>query len=98
MGWRGLPPVPMWLSWFGEPYRALVAEHLLGVGDGGRGLFVGLSDEPLPPAQWATGRCHRNSPTGIGRRTREPPTGRRDRTTPQFGDEAQIIPPLRLST
>ena len=26
--WQGLPPVPMWLSWFGGPYRELVAPHL----------------------------------------------------------------------
>jgi hypothetical protein len=26
--WQGLPPVPLWMSWFGEPYRDLVAEQL----------------------------------------------------------------------
>lgn len=26
--WQGLPPVPMWLSWYGDPYRELVAPHL----------------------------------------------------------------------
>jgi hypothetical protein len=28
-GWRGLPPVPTWLSWFGRPYRDLVDPHLI---------------------------------------------------------------------
>jgi hypothetical protein len=28
MLWQGLPPVPAWLSWYGEPYRELVAPHL----------------------------------------------------------------------
>ena len=42
----------MWLSWFGEPYRGLVAEHLLGADDDGRGrLFVRMSDEPRPAAE-----------------------------------------------
>jgi hypothetical protein len=26
--WQGLPPVPLWLSWYGGAYRDLVAEHL----------------------------------------------------------------------
>jgi len=26
--WHGLPRVPMWLSWFGEPYMDLVGPHL----------------------------------------------------------------------
>ena len=26
--WQGLSPVPLWLSWFGEPYRDLVGRHL----------------------------------------------------------------------
>jgi hypothetical protein len=26
--WQGLPPVPLWLSWYGSAYRDLVAEHL----------------------------------------------------------------------
>jgi hypothetical protein len=26
--WQGLPPVPMWLSWFGPEYRELVEPHL----------------------------------------------------------------------
>ena len=24
--WQGLPPVPVWLSWYGDPYRQLVTE------------------------------------------------------------------------
>jgi hypothetical protein len=31
MQWQGLPPVPVWLSWFGRPYRELVAPHLTDV-------------------------------------------------------------------
>ncbi|MGY2004978.1 hypothetical protein [Blastococcus sp. SYSU DS1024] len=27
-GWRGLPDHPVWLTWFGHPYTALVAPHL----------------------------------------------------------------------
>jgi hypothetical protein len=26
--WQGLPPVPVWLGWFGAPYRHLVVPHL----------------------------------------------------------------------
>lgn len=26
MLWQGLPPVPVWLTWYGDPYRKLVAE------------------------------------------------------------------------
>lgn len=28
MLWQGLPPVPVWVSWFGDPYRDLVAPYL----------------------------------------------------------------------
>jgi hypothetical protein len=28
--WQGLPPVPLWLSWYGDPYRALVNEAVRG--------------------------------------------------------------------
>lgn len=30
MSWQGLPPVPMWLSWYGGPYREMVAPHVTG--------------------------------------------------------------------
>jgi hypothetical protein len=26
--WQGLPPIPIWLSWYGGPYRELVAQSL----------------------------------------------------------------------
>ena len=50
--WRGLPPLPMWLSWFGPPYRDLVAPAL-----GARaethvdGITLRLGDLPQPPAK-----------------------------------------------
>jgi hypothetical protein len=28
--WQGLPPVPLWLSWYGGPYRALIGEAVRG--------------------------------------------------------------------
>ncbi len=28
--WQGLPPVPVWLSWYGEPYRELVSQAVHG--------------------------------------------------------------------
>lgn len=31
--WQGLPPVPVWLSWYGDPYRELVREALQGEAD-----------------------------------------------------------------
>jgi hypothetical protein len=27
--WQGLPPVPLWLSWYGPPYRELVTPHMV---------------------------------------------------------------------
>ena len=57
--WQGLPPVPVWLSWFGEPYRPLVADLLtqdslersISVAGPRAGLIrrlVDRSDAPLP--------------------------------------------------
>lgn len=47
-GWRGLPPVPVWLSWFGAPYRDLVAPHLNPDGFAGprRGLLRRRAERP----------------------------------------------------
>jgi hypothetical protein len=38
--WQGLPPVPVWLSWYGDPYRKLVQDA--------------LRAEPQPPAERKT--------------------------------------------
>jgi hypothetical protein len=88
----------MWLSWFGAPYRELVAEHLLGVGRLGDGLFVRLSDEPLPPSQLGEWPL---SPE-LTYRYRPPytrtPDGATQSNPPERGDEAAIIPPLRPPT
>jgi hypothetical protein len=46
MLWQGLPPVPVWLSWYGEPYRDLVRDPLR---DGlGPGTTVYRAREPRP--------------------------------------------------
>ena len=97
MGWRGLPPVPMWLSWFGEPYRELVAEHLLGGGAAREvegGIFVRMTDEPLPPSElgdWPLPPelTYRHRPPY----TRTPDGGIRS-NPPEHGDEAERIPSL----
>ncbi|HWK27785.1 MAG TPA: hypothetical protein VNS09_14575 [Solirubrobacter sp.] len=46
--WIGLPPVPMWLSWFGAPYRDLVASHLTEAALTARGMrrLLGRAQPP----------------------------------------------------
>jgi hypothetical protein len=59
MWWQGLPPVPVWLSWYGGPYRELVSKavHVGGspeeaeVEERESGIFVRLGPEPRPRPQ-----------------------------------------------
>lgn len=44
--WQGLPPVPVWLSWYGEPYRELVGEALRAEPEPSAGL-TGDDDDGL---------------------------------------------------
>ena len=49
--WFGIPPVPVWLSWFGRPYKPLVAPSLsskdsLVVKEEEDGIFVRLWEHP----------------------------------------------------
>jgi hypothetical protein len=49
--WFGIPPVPVWLSWFGRPYKPLVAPSLNDRGSPGvreeeGGIFVRLGEYP----------------------------------------------------
>jgi hypothetical protein len=49
--WFGILPAPTWLSWFGRPYKALVAPSLSGrdrsgIMEEGDGVFVRLGDYP----------------------------------------------------
>jgi hypothetical protein len=67
--WQGLPPVPGWLSWYGDPYRELVRDtlrNLQGFEERRTGVFLRLAREPqvrsqlpaisLPPALTYTER------------------------------------------
>ena len=55
-GWMGLPPYPVWWSWYGQPYRDLVSQHLVGYNttDYQAGLFCSLGDDPLDRDQLNT--------------------------------------------
>ena len=46
--WQGLPPVPIWLSWYGDPYRELVDPAPGDVIARAGGILVRLSRTPLP--------------------------------------------------
>ncbi len=89
--WQGLPPVPMWLSWFGAPYAGLVSPHLPGEASAD-GLFVRLGAEPRPaPALGAWPlpvelTYRRRAPIVHGAGVRSNP--------PEPGDRAAVIPPL----
>lgn len=48
--WYGLPPIGMWLAWYGRPYVPLVAPHIGGAHETGDGLLVRTSQRILPPA------------------------------------------------
>lgn len=58
--WAGLPPYPVWWSWFGPAYVALVREHLPAdeVVDSGAGLFHGRGGEPLDRGQLTASLGH----------------------------------------
>ena len=46
--WVGLPAIPTWLSWYGEPYRDLVEDHVAGLAaTGPDGLLVRAGDVPM---------------------------------------------------
>lgn len=51
--WAGLPPYPVWWSWFGPEYTPLVRDHLPAdeVIDAGAGMFHGRGGEPLDRGQ-----------------------------------------------
>jgi hypothetical protein len=46
-GWKGLPPYPVWWSWYGQPYLDLVHQQLARAYLVGMGLYHQWSDEPL---------------------------------------------------
>jgi len=87
--WDGIPDVPVWLTWFGEPYRRLVEPALDGLGVRRRdeGIAVRLSDEPCNRSELA-GRLPRYPPELLAHRS--PPT-----TTFSWNSEsAAVIPGL----
>jgi len=49
MRWKGIPPTPTWLTWFGRPYAELVEDEFrnMDVQKMPEGLFVRLGKEPL---------------------------------------------------
>ncbi len=46
-GWKGLPPYPVWWSWYGQPYLDLVHQQLASAYLAGTGLYHQWSDEPI---------------------------------------------------
>jgi len=54
-GWAGLPPYPVWWTWFGPDYVPLVRDHLAAeqVATSGSGLFHWRSDMPADRDQLA---------------------------------------------
>ncbi|GIF70052.1 hypothetical protein Ais01nite_80870 [Asanoa ishikariensis] len=47
--WQGLPPVPMWLSWYGDPYASLVSPGLVRLSEDPRSRAD--LPEVVPPAE-----------------------------------------------
>jgi hypothetical protein len=59
-GWLGLPPEPVWATWFGYPYAELVADTLSSDGatvEAGGGLLHLVSEEPVDREQIAAFRA-----------------------------------------
>lgn len=99
--WQGLPPVPVWLSWFGGPYRERVAPVLTNERSADRrvethpdGILVRLGEEPRPnselqPLPLPPELTYRYRPPMV-----ENPDGSVSSTVAERGDEARVIPPL----
>jgi hypothetical protein len=47
--WHGLPSMPMWLNWFGEPYKDVVAPHLAALTPAKPSILRRLLDGPVEP-------------------------------------------------
>lgn len=47
--WHGLPPMPMWLNWFGEPYKDVVAPHVSAFTDAKPSILRRLLANPVEP-------------------------------------------------
>jgi hypothetical protein len=58
--WAGLPPYPVWWSWFSPEYTPLVRDHLPAdeVVDVGAGMFHGRGGEPLDRGQLTAALVH----------------------------------------
>lgn len=58
--WAGLPPYPVWWSWFSPEYTLLVRDHLPAdeVVDAGAGMFHGRAGEPLDRGQLTAALGH----------------------------------------
>ncbi len=94
--WQGLPPVPMWVSWFGAPYRDLVAPRLGNadeVDHRDEGILLRLAAEPrhvgeLPQCPLPAELTYRHRPTEVGE------DSSMTWVPAQPGDEAAEIPPI----
>ncbi len=65
--WMGLPPYPVWWSWYGAAYRPLVMDSLGAVAEAdGVGLFHALSEAPWDRCQLA-GRSAAPDPSLLAR-------------------------------
>ncbi len=96
--WQGLSPVPLWLSWFGGPYRDLVAPHLTPESleeaaahepDGGNSLRRLLGRAPAPRPEEAQVRA---TADGLLVRLAENPTPRERLLTLPLPDELTYRP------
>ncbi len=92
--WQGLPATPAWLTWFGDPYRELVAPHLtvetlaatlpdVTVEARADGLFVRIGTAP-----------HRDDPRLCWPLPAELTSRRTSRRRPRIEDAAAVMPPL----
>jgi len=95
--WRGVPPVPTWLTWFGPPYNVLVEESL--PPDRSvtlpEGVLVRLGQEPLDLDQLQSlfPALPSRLLSGVQEQVITLPTGRIVKVSPDV-KAAEFIPPL----
>jgi hypothetical protein len=97
--WQGLPPVPLWLTWYGDGYRDLVRDALrrTEVVERDKGILVRLSEQPLPRTE-LPGLELPEELTYEERRAIEYPDGSRGTNLAQPEDRAAEIPDLECDT
>lgn len=96
--WRGIPPAPTWLTWFGPLYRDLVEESLRPIRNEvlPEGVLVSLGQEPLDldQLQSAFPSLPGRLLSGVQEQVITLPTGRLVKVSPSAVRTAEFIPPL----